>query len=305
MVGYLTHHAQSLVGSIGRLARAPFATALTLLVIGLALALPLALGTLVSNALSATGGFSAAVDVSVYFKPDVALARVEQLARSVRARADVASVEVISADAALKEFQQYSGFGAALQALGGNPLPNVLHVRPAAAASTPADLDGLKHYLSAWPEVELVQIDAQWVLRFNAILELLRRILGIAALFLGAGVLAVIGNTIRLEIQGRRPEIEVIRLVGGSTGFIRRPFLYTGMLYGFGGAVLAWGMVETAVLVLGKPVAALAELYGSSYTLNGPGLPQVGVVFAAGLGLGWFGAWLAAARHLKGIEPRP
>ncbi len=128
--------------------------------------------------------------------------------------------------------------------------------------------------------------------------------LGIAALFLGAGVLAVIGNTIRLEIQGRRPEIEVVRLVGGSTGFIRRPFLYTGMLYGFGGAVLAWGMVETAVLVLARPMADLARLYGSSYTLSGPGLIEVGLVFAAGLGLGWLGAWVAAARHLRGIEPR-
>jgi cell division transport system permease protein len=304
MVGYLTHHGQSLVGSIGRLARTPFATALTVLVIGLALALPLALGLFVSNALRATGGFSGAVDMSVYFKPGVALTRVQELARTARARAGVATVEVISSDAALKEFQQYSGFGAALAGLGSNPLPHVLHVHPDPGASTPADLDALKRLLAAWPEVDLVQVDGQWVLRFNALLELLRRVLGIAALFLGAGVLAVIGNTIRLEIQGRRPEIEVVRLVGGSTGFIRRPFLYTGMLYGFGGAVLAWGMVETAVLVLQEPIAALARLYGSGYSLSGPDLIQVGVVFAAGLGLGWLGAWLAAARHLRGIEPR-
>jgi cell division transport system permease protein len=304
MLAYLTHHAQSLVGSIGRLARAPFATALTLLVIGLALALPLALGLLVSNAMAATGSFSGAVDVSVYFKPEVTLARVQELARTVRARAGVASVEVISAADGLKEFQQYSGFGAAVQALGANPLPNVLHVRPSAAASSPADLEVLRHYLTAWPEVDLVQADAQWVLRFNAILELLRRVLGIAAALLGVGVLAVIGNTIRLEIQGRRPEIEVVRLVGGSTGFIRRPFLYAGMLYGFGGAVLACAMAETAVLVLRKPVAALAQLYGSSYSLSGPGLVQVSAVFGAALGLGWLGAWLAAARHLRGIAPR-
>jgi cell division transport system permease protein len=304
MAGYLAHHAQSLVGSVGRLARAPFATALTVLVIGLALALPLALGLVVSDAMSAADGFTGGVDVSAYFKSGVALGRVQQLAQSVRARPGVAAVEVISSDAGLKEFQQYSGFGTALQALGSNPLPHVLHVRPTALVSTPADLDALKHYLSGLPEVDVVQVDAQWVLRFNAILELLRRVLGIGALFLGAGVLAIVGNTIRLEIQGRRPEIEVVRLVGGSTGFIRRPFLYTGMLYGFGGAVLAWGMVETAVLVLREPMAALARLYGSSYVLSGPGLAQVGVAVAAGLGLGWLGAWLAAARHLRGIEPR-
>jgi cell division transport system permease protein len=304
MLAYLTHHAQALLGSIGRLVRAPFASALTVLVIGLALALPLALAVFVSNAMSATGGFTGAVDVSVYFKPEVALSRVQQLAQSARGRAGVAAVQVIGADEALKEFRLYSGFGTALQALGQNPLPNVLHVHPAGNASTPADLAALKYYLSAWPEVDLVQVDAEWVLRFNAILQLLHRVLGIAAALLGAGVLAVIGNTIRLEIQGRRTEIEVVRLVGGSSGFVRRPFLYTGMLYGLWGALLAWAMVASAVLVLRSPVAGLARLYGSSFVLSGPGLLEVGTVFGAGLGLGWLGAWLAAARHLRGIEPR-
>jgi cell division transport system permease protein len=232
------------------------------------------------------------------------MTRVQQLAQAARGRAGVAAVQVISADQALQEFRQYSGFGAALQALGQNPLPNVLHVRPAAEAAAPADLKALEHYLSAWPEVDLVQVDAEWVLRFNAILDLLRRVLAIAAVLLGAGVLAVIGNTIRLEIQGRRTEIEIVRLVGGSTGFVRRPFLYTGMLYGLGGAVLAWAMVGAAVLVLQAPVASLARLYGSSYALRGVGLEELGLVFGAGLGLGWLGAWLAAARHLRGIEPR-
>jgi cell division transport system permease protein len=304
MSGYFSHHAQALVGSLGRLARAPLATALTVLVIGLALALPLALGLFVANAMGATGGFTGAVDVSVYFKPDVALPRVQQLAQSLRGRAGVAQVEVISADQALEEFRRYSGFGSALQALSGNPLPNVLHLRPAADGSGEADLNRLKHDVSAWPEVDLVQVDAEWVRRFNAILELLRRVLSVAAVLLGAGVLAVVGNTIRLEIQGRRTEIEVVRLVGGSTGFVRRPFLYTGMWYGLGGALVAWVMVATAVQVLRTPVATLAALYGSTYTLKGPGLPEIGAVLGAGLLLGWCGAWLAAARHLKGIEPR-
>jgi cell division transport system permease protein len=304
MRGYLSHHAQALVGASGRLARAPFATVLTVLVIGLALALPLALALLLSNAVTATGGFTGVVDVSVYFKPDVALSKVQQLAQSLGVRPGVAAVQVISAEEGLKDFRQYSGFGAALNALGNNPLPNVLHVHPTLEASTPADLAALRHYLSAWPEVDLVQLDSEWVLRFNAILLLLRRVVGIAAILIGVGVLAVVGNTIRLEIQGRRPEIEVVRLVGGSTGYVRRPFLYTGMLYGLGGAVLAAALVGIAVEVLRGPVATLAQLYGSHYALNGPDWQALGVVFVAGLGLGWSGAWLAATRHLRGIEPR-
>ncbi|MGH8323038.1 MAG: permease-like cell division protein FtsX, partial [Steroidobacteraceae bacterium] len=250
-------HTQALLGSVGRLARNPFATALTLLVIGLALALPMALRLFVTNAQAATGDFANAVDMSVYLKTDVPLAKAEQLAAAARQRAEIAAVTLIPADKALEEFRTYSGFGAALEALKENPLPHVLHIRPRPQDSSAATLESLRRYFTAWPEVDIVQIDSEWVMRFNAILEVLGRLLVIAAVLLGAGVLAVIGNTIRLEILNRRAEIEVTKLVGGSNGFVRRPFLYTGMLYGLGGAVLAWLIVEAAVAVLGQPVATL------------------------------------------------
>lgn len=297
-------HLQALLGSLGRLARSPLSTLLTLLVIALALALPTSLRLFVSNAQLATGNFANAVDVSVYLKTDVPLAKAQQLAQAAGQRADVAAVTVIAADKGLEDFRTYSGFGEALEALKENPLPHVLHVRPKASDSSAAALESLRRYFSAWPEVELVQVDSDWVMRFNAILEVLRRLLLIAAALLGLGVLAVIGNTIRLEIQGRRAEIEVTKLVGGSNSFVRRPFLYTGVLYGLGGALLAWGIVAIAVAVLGDPVATLARLYGSRYVLRGPSRDDIGILLGAGAALGWLGAWISAARHLRSIEPR-
>jgi cell division transport system permease protein len=297
-------HLQALLGSLGRLARSPLSTLLTLLVIALALALPTRLRLFVSNAQLATGNFANAVDVSVYLKTDVPLAKAQQLAQAAGQRADVAAVTVIAADKGLEDFRTYSGFGEALEALKENPLPHVLHVRPKASDSSAAALESLRRYFSAWPEVELVQVDSDWVMRFNAILEVLRRLLLIAAALLGLGVLAVIGNTIRLEIQGRRAEIEVTKLVGGSNSFVRRPFLYTGVLYGLGGALLAWGIVAIAVAVLGDPVATLARLYGSRYVLRGPSRDDIGILLGAGAALGWLGAWISAARHLRSIEPR-
>jgi len=225
-------------------------------------------------------------------------------AQAAGQRADVAAVTVIAADKGLEDFRTYSGFGEALQALKENPLPHVLHVRPKATDSSAAALESLRRYFSAWPEVDLVQVDSEWVMRFNAILEVLQRLLLIAAALLGLGVLAVIGNTIRLEIQGRRAEIEVTKLVGGSNPFVRRPFLYTGVLYGLGGALLAWGIVAIAVAVLGDSVATLARLYGSRYTLRGPSRDDIGILLGAGVALGWLGAWISAARHLRSIEPR-
>ena len=297
-------HLQALLGSLGRLARSPLSTLLTLLVIALALALPASLRLLVSNAQAATGNFGNAIDLSVYFRTDVPLAKAQQLATAARARADVADVTLISADQGLADFRSYSGFGDALAALKENPLPHVLHVRPRDTASTPAALEALRGYFSAWPEVELVQVDAQWVQRFNAILEVLRELLVIAAALLGVGVIAVIGNTIRLEIAGRRAEIEVIKLVGGSNSFVRRPFLYTGMLYGLGGALLAWGILALAVGLLGESVDKLARLYGSHFQLHGPAPEEIGALLGAGAVLGWLGAWISAARHLRSIEPR-
>lgn len=297
-------HLQALVGSLGRLARSPLSTLLTLLVIALALALPASLRLFVTNAQAATGNFGNAIDLSVYFRSGVPLAKAEQLAAATRERADVAEVTLIPADKGLEEFRSYSGFGDALAALKENPLPHVLHVRPRAEASSAAALERLRGYFTAWPEVELVQVDSQWVQRFNAILEVLRQLLLMAAVLLGVGVLAVIGNTIRLEIAGRRAEIEVIKLVGGSNAFVRRPFLYTGLLYGLGGALLAWGIIALAVGLLGESVDTLARLYGSHFQLRGPAPAEIGTLLGAGAALGWLGAWISAARHLRSIEPR-
>ena len=297
-------HVQALLGSLGRLARSPFATLLTLLVIALALALPAALRLFVINAQAATGNFANAVDVSVYLKTDVPLAKAQQLAQAAKGRHDVASVTLIPADQGLEEFRRYSGFGDALAALKDNPLPHVLHVRPRSGDSSAAALESLRHYFGAWPEVDLVQVDSEWVMRFNAILEVVTQLLLIAAGLLGVGVLAVIGNTVRLEIAGRRAEIEVTKLVGGSNAFVRRPFLYAGVLYGLGGALLAWGIVALLVAVLGTPVATLARLYGSRYALQGLSSEDVGVLIGGGILLGWLGAWISAARHLRSIEPR-
>jgi cell division transport system permease protein len=281
-------HVQAFLSSLGKLARSPLATALTLLVIALALALPAALRVFVSNAQAATGNFANAVDMSVYLKTDVPLAKAQQLKEAAQQRPDVAAVTLIPAEEGLKEY----------------PLPHVLHVRPKTQYASSAALEGLRHYFGAWPEVDLVQVDAEWVMRFNAILEVLRRLLLMAAALLGIGVLAVIGNTIRLEIQARRAEIEVTKLVGGSNSFVRRPFLYTGVLYGLFGALLAWGIVALSIGVLAQPVATLARLYGSRYVLMGPTPDDVATLLAAGVVLGWLGAWIAAARHLADIEPR-
>ena len=182
---WTARHAHALVSTTGHLGRHGFATILTVAVMGLALALPLALNVLVRNVRDATGDFSEAVGLSVYFKPEVPEQKARQLAKSAGERAGVASATLIAASEALAEFRAQSGFGAALDALPDNPLPNVLTIRPAPDSASPSQLEALRSYLLSWPEVDSVQLDRDWVLRFSAILELLRRVVLITAVLLG------------------------------------------------------------------------------------------------------------------------
>jgi len=301
--GYLARHAHALLSSAGHLARSPVATIFTVLVMGLALALPLGLDVLVGNVRAATGDFSGAVSVSVFLKTGVAESRAEQLAKSARERSGVASVQLITAKQALAQFRAQSGFGDALDALEDNPLPHVLAITPKPANSNPADMESLSRYLKAWPEVDTVQLDGDWVARFNAILRLMHHALLLAAGLLALGVVAVVGNTIRLEIQNRRAEIEVTKLVGGTNGFVRRPFLYTGALYGCLGGLTAWLVVMVGIHLLTPATAHLAHSYGSNFTLAGPGIRDLQILIGSSTVLGWIGSWLATARHLARIDP--
>jgi cell division transport system permease protein len=292
------------MGSLGRIVQQPVAALMTMAVIGVALALPLLLTVFLQNARSATANWNQVFDLSVYLQKKPAPARAQALAKQLRARTDVAAVRVITADEALIEFRSSSGFGAALDALSDNPLPDTLVITPTLAASTPRGTALLKDEIAALPDVQTVQIDSEWVERLAAMLEILRRIILVTAALLGAGVVLVVGNTIRLDLLNRRAEIEVMKLVGATDGFARRPFLYSGICYGLGGGLLAVLLVSVAVAWLSRPVARIAGLYGSPFRLQGLGFMWAMAVVGLSIGLGWLGSWLAATRHIRGIVPR-
>jgi cell division transport system permease protein len=304
MKQWLERHLQTLVGSLGRLWQQPFATLLTVLVIGIALALPACLHVLVQNVRAASGGWSSALDVSVYMKQSASLEDARATAERIRKRRDVAEVTVVPADDALKEFRKQSGFGQALEALKENPLPHALIVRPADDFRDATRVTTLTKELKALRGVDIVQLDTEWVSRFNAILDVVRRIILLAAGLFALGILVIVGNTIRLDIENRRDEIEVTKLVGGSNAFVRRPFLYNGVWYGLGGGTIAWAIVAVVIALLGEPVRRIAGLYGSDFALHGLGTEGSLALVLGGIALGWLGSFIAATRELRGIEPK-
>jgi cell division transport system permease protein len=301
---WFERHVQTLVGSLGRLWQQPFATMLTIVVIGIALALPACLHVLVQNVRVASGGWNSALDISVYMKPNASLDQAKRAAERIRQRRDVDEVTLIEADAALAEFRRNSGFGAALDALKDNPLPHALVVRPDAEFRQASRVQALSNELKKIDGVDIVQLDTEWVSRFNAILDVIRRGVLLAAVLFALGILVIIGNTIRLDIENRRGEIEVTKLVGGSDAFVRRPFLYNGVWYGLAGGLIAGLIVATVVAVLSAPVQRIAGLYGSKFELQGVGIVGWIALLLGGALLGWLGSFIVATRELREIEPK-
>lgn len=300
---WLARHAQNLLGALGAVSRNPVGTFLTVSVIGIALALPAALNVLVQTGKSAAGNWSDVRDFSVYMQPATPLARAETLARELRKRDGIDSVQLISADAAVAELGKDPVFANALAALEGNPLPHTLVVRPASELDSET-LGKLSTELQKTPDVDLVKLDLQWAQRLNAGLDFLARLGWIAAVLLGTAVLVIVGNTIRLDIQTRTEEIEVAKLLGATDAFVRRPFLYLGLWYGLLGSLVAVLILAISLWLLSAPIARLAQLYGSGLTLKGLGFTTLVAVLGGGLLAGWSGAWLAVTRHLSGLRPK-
>lgn len=295
------HHRTSALDSFGRLAETPLQTLMTALVVAIALALPATLLLALGNVQRLGDRWDANPKMTVFLKIGAQEAAISSLRESLRKVPEIRELEYISPEQALQSFQSQAGFSEALAALDSNPLPPALVITPTAAE--PASLQSLRQRIAADPLVDGVSLDMEWVRRLNAIMNLGKQlVLGLAAL-LGAGVLLVIGNTIRLEIESRREEIVVIKLVGGTDGFVRRPFLYTGFWYGVIGGLLACLLVSVGVALLGGPVRNLAATYQNNFVLQGLGLSGCVVLMACCVGLGLLGAWLAVGRHLSAIEP--
>lgn len=300
---WVIRHLQVFFYSLGQIWRGPFGALMTSAVIGIALALPAGLYLLLENAQVLSGGWDASAQVSVFLLADLPDERARASAREIEALPEVASARYVSRAQALREFEALSGFGEALKALGSNPLPAVVVLRPAPGHSDPAAVRSLVERLGTRPEVDIAQYDQQWVMRLYAIMEIVKRAVLVLASLLALAVLLIVGNTIRLGIQNRRDEIEIAKLFGATSAFIRRPFLYTGLWYGLIGAGLAWALVSASFGLLHQPAESLAALYNSSFRLQGLDLQSSLVLVATGAGLGLIGSWVAVGRHLGAIEP--
>lgn len=298
MKGFISQHLAALYGAFRRLVAAPLSTILSLLVIGTALALPSAGWVVLDNSSTIAGNASGVQQISLFMTLDADKKDVAEIKSRLRDAA-LGAWRFVAKDEALQHLKSSEGMAEIIESLPKNPLPDAFVVEP--ANTEPESLEGLAKTFSAWPKVAHVQLDSAWVKRFNAFLQIGKlSVVMLAGLFAGA-LVVVTFNTIRLQILAHAAEIEVAKLIGATDAFVRRPFQYFGALQGAFGGLFAALLVSMAGLLLEAPVSELVALYGGGVALRGLSLASIAVLMSIGAGLGWLGAQLSVAIHLRRI----
>ena len=298
------HHRQLLIESLQRLLADPLQSLMTALVISIALGLPGLFYLAVMNLQVVGNGFESTGQLTVFISREATEQQSLGLQQQLAELNGFADPVYINPEQALQEFKSRSGFGEALTLLDENPLPGVFTLLPSAELS--ANSGALKKAVSeiqTFAFVDDVTLDFLWIERLNTLLAIAEKLAFALAVALSLGVLLVVGNTIRLEIENRKDEIIVVKLVGGTDAYVRRPFLYTGLWYGLFGGLLAWLLVSAVFWTVSGTIDYLATLYDSNFTVRGAGFSGLLLLLLLGGGLGLVGSWLAVARHIADMEP--
>ena len=299
LIAYRDLHAHALFSSLGRLVATPFASTMTIAVLAIAISFACGFYILVVNLQQLTGNLETSNQISLFLRDDVSDAHAKKLADNIRQNANVQSVKLITKDQALAEFQAYSGFGAAINALEKNPLPIVLQVLPKNALEDKQGLENLLKSFQQSPEVDIAQMDMQWVERLQSIIAVARLFANLLNVMLGGAVLFIIGNTILLELHNRRDEVVIAKLVGATNSFIQRPFLYTGFWIGFISGVSAWFIVTTLMLILRQSVEKLSGLYEGDFHLLFLSFTETLALIGISSALGVLGSWVVLICQLQ------
>jgi cell division transport system permease protein len=294
MKAWLEHNRHSLGLALHTFKVQPFASLFSVLVIGIALALPAGLYVALLNIDRLAGGAQTRPEISLFMKAGLEEARGRDLAARLTARADVAKARFVPKADGLKQLNE-SGLADLTAGLEENPLPDAVVV----TAASPEAVDRLAEEIKALPETDRIIVDADWARRLAALLEFGRNLVLLLAALLGTALAAIIGNTIRLQIYAAREEIEVSRLIGATDRFIRRPFLYFGGLQGLFGGLAGWAIVSGGLYALEAPLGTLASAWGMQLSLSGLGPAGTAILLVCAAGLGFLGAFLAVNHSLS------
>lgn len=301
---YLRQHQAFLIESLTRLLGHPLASLMTIMVIAISLSLPGGLFVLLKNVQSVTDRWEQQSVISLYLFSNLDDTEALSLSHQLSSRADVDSVEYISKEEGLRYFEQSSGYEQIMSTLPENPLPIVLKVIPKAIVDleTLPDLQALRDHLQSLPQVEYAQLDAEWLQRLATMINFGQRFVYAISVLLVVAVLLIVGNTIRMAVESRRDEVLVMKLVGATNSYIRRPFLYMGFWFGVLGGLFATLCILILSWWVSTPAEHLIELYHTGFVLQSFNAVEIIMCLTISAVIGVFGSWVAVSRHIRDIE---
>lgn len=299
---WLMQHGFVFFLTLKRLIATPVTSLLSVIVMGITLSLPTGVYVLMENLSAISGQTMSSPQMSLFLKLDIKKEDIESVKQRMEEDSQILSFQFISKDTALHQLQQSNGLADISANLVRNPLPDAFIVN--ALENTPGNLEKLRASMQSWPEIEHVQFDSAWAERLNALLKLGRFIVLMLTTLLSVAIIAIMFNTIRLQILTKRDEIEISKLIGATDSFIRRPFLYFGTIQGLAGGATAWLIMTLAIRAMNEELGTLALLYDFDLQLQqlSPSDSISLLLFSAWLG--WLGARISVASHLWQIEPR-
>lgn len=308
MKGWIRHHAFAFGDAFRHLLRTPGNFLLNVLVVAIALALPFAGLTLLENVRPVSEQLAVEPEISVFMQMDATRDRADAIGGEIRRIAQEAGHKVqldfIPREKALSTLKDRTGLEDAIATLGSNPLPDAYVVKMTGFKNgdDAGKMEEIAAALKKLDGVGDVQVDSAWVKRLAALLQVMRLVLLFLAITLGVVVVAVVFNTIRLQVMTQREEIEVSRLVGATDSFICRPFYYTGALLGLIAGGVALIAVALALHPLNAAIADFARLYASEFRLVSLDPPAMLILLAISAFLGLFGALLSVTRQLARLS---
>jgi cell division transport system permease protein len=206
------------------------------------------------------------------------------------------TVKFVSKQDALSKLQAADTNKDVLNSLENNPLPDAFFITPKKLDTE--SIESLKSEISKLDGVDEVVVDGAWIKRLNYLLLLGKKAMLIIASLLAFALVAVIGNTIRMQILTQQAEIEVSQLIGATKSFIRRPFLYAGALYGLIGGLLALLITCVAIILFNQSLAPLVTEYQTNFSLSFPNFLACVIICLLALIVGLISSYLAVSKSL-------
>jgi len=300
MKKWLNQNIQSFNMVLVRMRQNLLGTILICGVMGVTLSLPAILFTIIDNLGQVTSSVESKPQLSLFLKLDASTSTKQAISEQLKKHPDIAKYEFVSKESAWEQLQQNANTADISASLNKNPLPDAYFVTP--KDIKPENVQHLQQEMQQWDGIELAQLDAKWIKRLDTLLKLGQKAIFVLVALLGFALVAIIGNTVRLQMMTQLDEIEVSKLIGATNQFIRRPFLYAGTLYGLGGGLAAWLIVLGVVAFFNTSVTEIADSYASQFRLSMPNATITLVMLLSAVGLGWLGSFVAITRSLAKIE---